>query len=87
MGSLDLSDDVGGIGDRVEHVALEAVQRLDRKLDIVSRRIGGSAFMHAHNVGAFGFRRRLAGEDAERLVERPAKRLHRRRPPDSRLPI
>ena len=31
--------------------------------------------MHAHNVGAFGFRRRLAGEDAERLVERPAKRL------------
>ena len=31
--------------------------------------------MHPHNVGAFGFRRRVAGEDAEGLVERPAKRL------------
>ncbi len=31
--------------------------------------------MHARNVRAFGLRRRLAGEDAEGLVERPAKRL------------
>ena len=31
--------------------------------------------MDADNVGAFGFRRRLAGEDAERLVERSAKRF------------
>ncbi len=31
--------------------------------------------MHAHDVGALGFRRRLASEDAEGLVERPAERL------------
>ena len=75
VGFVHLSDDVGGIGDRIEHVALEAVQRLDRELDVMSRRVKGGVFMHAHNIGAFGFCRRLAGKDAERLVEWSAQRL------------
>src|ERR1700722_12725637 len=70
-----LSDDVGGIRDRIEHVALEAVQGLDRKFNVVSRRIGGGVFMHADDVRPFGSRRGLARKDAERLIERPAKRL------------
>jgi hypothetical protein len=74
IGFVHLSDNVRGIGECIEHVALEAVRWLDRKLNVVSRRMGG-VFVHAHSVGAFGFRWRVAGEDAEGLVERPAKRL------------
>ena len=37
--------------------------------------MGGRVPVHARNVVAFHLRRRFAAEDAERLVERPAKRL------------
>ena len=55
VGSADLTHDLGRIRDRVEHVTLEAVERLDRELDVALRRVGGRLLVHAHDVGALTF--------------------------------
>ena len=76
MGSLDLADDVGGIRDRVEHVAFEAVQRLDGELDVVPRRIRGRvSYARSTTLARSAFVGGSPGEDAERLIERTAERL------------
>src|SRR6185437_13754977 len=76
---VHLAHDVGGLRDRIEHIALEAVQRLDRELDVAPRRVGGSILVHTRDVRALRLGRRLAGEDSEGLVEWTAERLAARR--------
>src|ERR1700722_5863049 len=71
----DLPHDVGRIRHCVQHIAFEAVERLDRELKVVAACVGGRVLVYTDDVRSFGFRRGLARKDAERLVERPAKRL------------
>ena len=69
---VHLADDLGRIAGRVERVALEAVERLDRELDLLRSGVFGGLLVHLDDAGALFLGRRIAGEDAERLVERAA---------------
>ena len=64
-----------GIGHRVEEVALEAVERLDRQHEAGLRRDLGRRAMHLGGARLLVLGRAAAGEHRERLVERPAQEL------------
>ena len=76
IGLADLAHDRGGVGQRVEGVALEAVERLDRELDAqTAGRRSAAARWTSTRPRALGRGGRLAGELAERLVERAGQDL------------
>ena len=76
---VDPLHDRRGVGDGVEGVALEAVERLDGERDLRLGRILRRQLVNLDDVAPLVRRRRLAAEDAERLVEGPAEDFAARR--------
>ena len=65
--------------DRIQHVAFEAVERLDGQLDVALARMRRRLLVHDDDVGALAWRWRLAGKAAKLLMDWPSQQFAARR--------